>query len=253
MTLRSIRALIIAVLSIGGAATAVALVPREMTQQAAVPPPLTPEERQRFAEAWAQQPRVDPGVPAGTAKVVVVKFNDWLCSACKGMAIEYQPVFDKYQQQAPGAVKYVVKDWPWDSNCNANLIHGHEGSCQAAAAVRMARDRGKGPAMEEWLFAEQERLVNLNLAGPGAAAVIRAKAKELLGVADFDREYAAKAIEIRRDVAEGTVLRIQTTPVYFVNGVRTTVAEGPQIGANLPAGYLDLAITIELGRGRGSR
>jgi protein-disulfide isomerase len=221
--------------------------------QAVVAPPLPPEEQQRFAAAWVQQPRVDLGVPAGTAKVVVVKFNDWLCSACKGMAKEYQPVFDKYQQQAPGAVKYVVKDWPWDSSCNAVLLHGHEGSCQAAAAVRMARDRGKGAAMEDWLFADQERLVNLNLAGAGAAAVIRAKAKELLGVTDFDREYAAKIAELGRDVAQGTALGIHSTPVYFVNGVRTTVPDGPDEGRNLSAAYFDLAIAIELGKRGGSK
>ena len=34
---------------------------------------------QDFATAWAKQPRVDLGIPADGAKVVVVKFNDYQC------------------------------------------------------------------------------------------------------------------------------------------------------------------------------
>ena len=35
------------------------------------------------ATAWAQQPRVDLGIPAAPAKVIVVKFNDCQCPSCR--------------------------------------------------------------------------------------------------------------------------------------------------------------------------
>src|SRR5689334_16531304 len=42
------------------------------------PATLSAEEEKRFSDAWVQQPRVNLGEPAGTAKVIIVKFNDWL-------------------------------------------------------------------------------------------------------------------------------------------------------------------------------
>jgi uncharacterized membrane protein/protein-disulfide isomerase len=248
--------LVVALLYLGGTAAAVVLFPREMKAQTAVPAPPPQDEQQRFAVAWAQQPRTDLGIPAGGAKVVIVKFNDWLCSACRDWAKWYQPVLDKYEQQAPGAVKLVIKDWPWDTSCNFVMppptFRGHEGSCQAAAAVRMARDRGKDAAMEAWLFDNQQHLNEVNLKDKSAAQLIRAQARLLLGVTDFDREYNAKVADIRRDVADGGAVRIESTPVFFVNGVRTTVAQaGPQMGQNLPPEYVDMAIKIELAKSGG--
>src|SRR6185295_10794418 len=88
--LRSLAArpllLVIAVLYFGGVATAVALFPREMqtqTAQTAEVSALPQEEQSRFAAAWAQQPRVNVGIPAAGAKIVIVKFQDWLCPTCK--------------------------------------------------------------------------------------------------------------------------------------------------------------------------
>jgi protein-disulfide isomerase len=237
--------LTVALLYLGGVATAVAFFPREMQAPTTVPPPPAQDEQARFAAAWAQQPRIDLGIPAAGAKVVIVKFNDWLCPTCKFMHFQYQPVLDKYAKSDPGAVKYVLKDFPWCKNCNALIagtIPGHESSCEAAAAVRMARNRGKADAMIEWLFANQDHLVELNKQGSGSAEVIKAKVKELLGIADFDREYATELPLIRQDAADGIALKIGGTPAYYVNGVAISTS------GNLPPEYLDMAIRIELKR-----
>ena len=65
--------------------------------------------------------------------------------ACAQTHEWYKPVLDKFEQSHPGAVKFVVKDWPWNAKCNFNTGAGRciTGACEAAAAVRMARDRGK--------------------------------------------------------------------------------------------------------------
>jgi uncharacterized membrane protein/protein-disulfide isomerase len=211
----------------------VAWFPREgaMAAQAAAEPAPTGDARQQFEAAWAKQPRQDLGIPADGARVIVVKFNDFECGACAQYEAMYKPVLQKFAASQPGAVKYVIKDWPWDTKCNFNAsrtIPGHEAACEAAAAARMARDRGKYDEMAAWLYANQG-------ARPEA---VRAAAAKMLGVTDFDREYALKLPEIRTDIADGGVLRVQATPTYFVNGVRLPGGMVPQ--------YFELAIALEL-------
>jgi uncharacterized membrane protein len=185
-----------------------------------------------FAKWWAQQPRIDLGIQAEGARVVVVKFNDFLCGTCARAHFLYKPVLDRFATSHPGAVKLVVKDWPWDVSCNFNAgatIPGHEAACAAAAAARMAADRGKYDEMATFLY-QQGR----------SAQDIRATAAKLLGITDFDREYALKLQDIRRDIADGGALGIRGTPTYFINGVR--------INELLQPAQFERAIGLELQR-----
>ena len=198
----------------------------------------------RFLTAWSQQPRVTLNVAPGTAKVVVVKFNDWMCPGCKFWYQQMKPVLAKFQASHPGQVKYVEKDWPWNSQCNAGVtqtIPGHEAACAAAAAVRLAADRGKREAMGEWLYANQPET-------PQARQMmvdrIRAKVDEMLGVKDFAAVYPAKLVDIKKDVADGMAAEIRSTPTYFINGVRASGADGGMI----PLHYVELAIQQELNK-----
>jgi len=217
--------------------------------------PVSPDEAMRFTDAWQQQPRVNLGIPAGTASVVIVKFNDWLCGGCKAMHEAYQPLLDRYAKEFPGAVKYVLKDWPWNSRCNFTIsqsLGGHESSCEAAVAVRLARDRGKDAEMEAWLFSHQTSLIQMRLdPGTGAADAIKAEATSLLGLrpGDFDREFTARLPAIRQDVADGAAVHVEVTPTYYVNGIKTTAPVNPTDGSggyNLPANYFDLGVRLEL-------
>ncbi|HKW01207.1 MAG TPA: vitamin K epoxide reductase family protein [Vicinamibacterales bacterium] len=243
--------LTVAFLYIAGAATAIAFFPREGQTPAAAPATASADIKQQFTNAWWQQPRVDLGIPADGAKVVVVKFNDWLCPACKGAHMFYQPIFDKLAKESPGAVKYVIKDWPWNSECNFNVtqtLGGHQGSCAAAASVRMARDRNKADEMIEWLFTNQQHLVELGMQGGSAAAdAIRQHATETLGVTNWAAEYAKKLPDIRRDVADGGALSLGSTPTFYVNGVKA--ADGR--GSILPPEYFELALRLEIAKATG--
>lgn len=197
----------------------------------------------RFLQAWAQQPRVNLGIPPGGAKVVIVKFNDWMCPGCKVWYQQLKPVLAKYQA-TPGAIKYVEKDFPWNAECNTTLaqtIPGHESACAAAVAVRLAAERGKRDAMAEWLYANQpetpaQRRVMLDR--------VKSKTAELAGVRDFPAAYAAKLPEIRKDIADAVAAQVRSTPTYFINGVR---AAGPD-GSTFAPHYVELAIQYELGR-----
>ena len=92
----------------------------------------------------------------------------------------------------------------------------------------MARDRGKYDEMAAWLYANQG-------ARPEA---VREAAQKMLGITDFEREYAAKLSGIRSDVADGGVLNINGTPTYFINGVRLPGTIRPE--------YFEMAIDIEM-------
>ena len=223
----SLRVRLIALVALTSAA--VLSGPNTLAAQGQTP---TADAQANFAKAWAQQPRQDLGIPAAGAKVIIVKFNDYMCPSCRQAEVAYKPILDKFAKSNPGAVKYVVKDWPWNSGCNFNAtstIRGHEASCNAAVAARIAKDRGKYDEMAAWLYANQ---------GTTPAAV-RAAAERILAVKDFDVEYAAKLTDIRRDVADGGVLRIDSTPTFFINGVKLP-------NGIIPAEYFELAIALEL-------
>ena len=58
-------------------------------------------------------------MPAGDAKVLIVKFNDYQCPACKLTYESYKPLLQKYV--ATGQVKYVVKQYPLEPECNPGV------------------------------------------------------------------------------------------------------------------------------------
>jgi len=230
--------LLVAILYVVGAASVVAFFPKEgsRAEQAAAAVPPSADVQERFREAWNKLPRTDLGIPTDGAKVVVVKFNDYECPGCRLTHEWYKPVLAKFEAKQAGSVKFVSKDWPWNKSCNFNVaqtIPGHEGACDAASAVRMARARGKGPEMETWLFSNQ----------PTTTSMIRDHVKQTLSIADFDVEYAKVLPDIRRDIADGGVLNIGSTPTLFINGVRV-----PSENGLMPAEYFELAISIELAK-----
>jgi uncharacterized membrane protein/protein-disulfide isomerase len=192
-----------------------------------------------FDAIWAQQPRVDLGIPADGAKVVIVKFNDWQCPSCKAAHQSYKPMLDKWAQTQPGVIKYVVKDYPLNNKCNFNVPgQNHPGACEAAAAVRLANEQGKGDAMIDWLFAHQETLTPQSVAD---------EAKTLLGTADFSKEYARLVPDIKRDAADGGALNVAYTPTFYINGVK---AQGPE-GGWLSPQNLEFAIQYEIKKAGG--
>jgi protein-disulfide isomerase len=163
-----------------------------------------------------------------------VKFNDWQCPSCKAAFYAYKPILQKYEEMAPGAVKYVTKDFPLNSRCNFTMNSpGHAAACEAAAAVIMARAKGTVEQMEDWLFTHQ---------GPPILTPEQVKdaARDVGGITDFDAQYLTALKEIRDDAALGTQLKVSSTPTFFINGRRL-----PQ---TLPPQYLNVILEAELKR-----
>jgi protein-disulfide isomerase len=183
-------------------------------------------------EKWlAAQPREPIVVPADGAAVVVVKFNDYQCPPCRQTYMEYKPIFAKWEKQAPGKVKFVTKDFALERECNAVVSTDvHPSACEAAVAVRLAREKGKAEAMEEWIFANQPSLT---------PASVRQAARDVGGVPDMDARYAATLDLVKGDTAQGAQLKVNSTPTFFMNGMRIP---------GLRPEFFDAAIAWELKR-----
>jgi uncharacterized membrane protein/protein-disulfide isomerase len=192
---------------------------------------LTPDQIAQFEAYLAQQPRVPLVVPAEGAAVVVVKFNDYQCPPCRQTYMEYKAVFAKWAKQNPGKVRYVTRDYPLERQCNAFVNQDlHPSACEAAVAVRLAREKGKAEAMEEWVFANQPSLTPES---------VKAAVATVAGVTDFDARFAATLELVKADIAQGAGLKVSGTPTFFMNGMRLP---------GLRAEYFDAAIAWELRR-----
>lgn len=167
-------ALAIVVLLVAGAAAAIGWFPRETTGVAQAPeyPPLTPKQRADLEQWWALQPKVDLPIPSGGAKVLIVKFSDYMCPACRQTYEWYQPVLGKYLSGTPEVVK------------------------------RAAREVG--------------------------------------GIEDFDAQYQRALQEVKSDASLGGLLKITSTPTFFIGGRRLP---GPTL---TPPQYFDSLIELAL-------
>jgi uncharacterized membrane protein/protein-disulfide isomerase len=233
-------ALTLALLWLVGSASLVAFFPRESiapstetAQAAATPaapvPTLTDAQRADFEKWMAAQPRVPIAVPADGAKVLIVKFNDYQCPPCKQTYLEYKGIIAKYEAAYPGQIKYVSKDFPLELECNTG--GPHQASCEAAAAVRMARGKNKADALEAWLFDNQPAM---------SPALVRQGVSQVAGVTDFDAQYPKVLEQVRADVALGRQLSVNQTPTFFINGVRVLGGLRPQ--------FFEAAVAYELKR-----
>ena len=181
-------------------------------------------------EAWLDaQPRVDLGVPANGALVVVAKFNDFQCPACRQAYLAYRGIERKYDEESPGQVAFVNVDYPLEAECNTGGIHA--AACEAAVAVRLASANDRGAEMTEWLFGNQERLTRDS---------VKEALAEIAQVTDFDARYDETLEDVRADAQLGQRLQITGTPTFFINGIR--------ISSTLRPAYFDAAIAYELSK-----
>jgi uncharacterized membrane protein/protein-disulfide isomerase len=227
-------AVTIAVLFCAGAATTLAFFPREGAAAAAATPSApSAGQASEFERVMERSPRVPIVIPSDGAKVLIVDFSDFQCPYCRQAFYAYKPIVQKYEAQQPGSVKFMLKDYPLDSECNVNVTGGgpHPSACEAAVAVRLAQPRNRMEAMEEWLFNNQPSLT---------PPVVRQAARDVGQITDFDAKYAFTLELVKGDIALGHQLGVKSTPTIFINGVKFEGVLAPQ--------YFDQAIAYELKR-----
>jgi uncharacterized membrane protein/protein-disulfide isomerase len=187
---------------------------------------LTPEQRTEW-EAWLDaQPRKPEAMPTGATKVLVLKFNDYQCPSCRLAWILYKDIIAKYEKANPGVFMFENRDYPLETECGVGNA-GHVAACEAAAAVRMAREKSRDQELEAALFERQSPSMTRDEVVSALQQVAQ------ISKADFDAKYAKTLESIRADVQLGQKLGVTGTPTFFLNGI--------QLPSLRPA-YFDAAI-----------
>jgi uncharacterized membrane protein len=226
----------LAIVWIVASVSLVAFFPREQSvaapaEEAAYVPPtevLGADEISQF-QAWMDaQPRVQVDVPRPEgAKVMVIKFNDYQCPACKQAYILYKSIQAKYEKEYPGQVAFVNVAYPLEAECNGG--GPHSSACEAAVAVRLATEKNRRREMEAWLFDNQETLTR-DRVKEGLAQIAQ--------VTNFDERYKDELEKVKAEAQMGQKLQVTGTPTFFIDGIR--------IGSTLRPAYFDAAIAYEL-------
>ena len=99
----------------------------------------------------------------------------------------------------------------------------------------MARRKNDGSAekLEHWLFSHQ---------GPPLLTPpeVKAAAKDVAGIADFDAQYAGALLEVKNDAGMGVMLGVKSTPTFFINGHMLPGGQDPRV--------IDAVIDLEMKR-----
>jgi uncharacterized membrane protein/protein-disulfide isomerase len=196
--------------------------PREQTASAAQSTPtaqpaapvetLAPEQLAEWEQWFDAQTTVPEAMPTGSAKVLVLKFNDYQCPSCRLAWILYKDIVAKYESAHPGVFVYANRDYPLESECGAGGVHG--AACEAAAAVRMAREKNRDKDLEAALFERQSPTMTRD--------DVKATLKEVAQISesDFDARYPKVLEAVRADSQLGTKIGVTGTPTFFINGVK---------------------------------
>jgi protein-disulfide isomerase len=151
----------------------------------------------------------DPARGDSNAPITIVEFTDFQCPACAAM----HPVLEEVLKSYGNKIRFVVRDFP---------LNQHENARKAAEAANAANAQGKFFEYIALLFKNQEAL---------DVPSLKKYASDLgLDRAKFDAalDRGLYAAEVKKDISDGEIYGVGSTPTIFVNGVQLRVlsAEG---------------------------
>ena len=161
----------------------------------------------------------DPSRGDANAPVTIVEFTDFQCPACGAM----HPVLEEVLKSYGNKVRFVVRDFP---------LNMHENARKAAEAANAANAQGKFFEYISVLFKNQKAL---------DVPSLKKYASELgLDRAKFDAalDRGMYTAEVAKDVSDGELYGVGSTPTIFINGVQLRVlsAEGLRAAIDKAAG-----------------
>lgn len=170
----------------------------------------------------------DPSRGDASAPVTIVEFTDFQCPACGAM----HPVLEDVLKSYGNKVRFVVRDFP---------LSQHENARKAAEAANAANAQGKFFEYIAVLFKNQKAL---------DVPSLKKYASELgLDRARFDAalDRGTYAAEVKKDVSDGEVYGVGSTPTIFVNGVQLRVmsADGLRAAIDRAAGGSGKAVSSQ--------
>jgi protein-disulfide isomerase len=138
------------------------------------------------------------------AAVTVIEFTDFQCSACGAM----YPVMEDALKPYGNRVRFVIRNFP--------LTRAHENAMRAAQAAEAAKAQGKFWEYIDLLFKNQTAL--------DAESLKKYATQVGMDRKRFDAEFESGKYDadIRRDIEEGEVYGIESTPTIYINGVALT-------------------------------
>jgi len=148
----------------------------------------------------------DPSYGPKDAKVVVVEFADFACSACQ----QVQPVVKEILKDYGNKILFIFRDFP--------LINDHPQALLAAQAGECAHEQGKFWEIQEKMFSNPDQLAEEDL---------KTYATEIgLNQTQFENCLASGKYtqEIEADLQEGYQAGVSGTPTFFINGKKVAGA-----------------------------
>ena len=138
------------------------------------------------------------------APVKIVEFTDFQCSACGAM----YPIIENTLKTYGNRVRFVVRNFP--------LTSVHANAFRAAQAAAAANVQGKFWEYIDYLFKNQNSLDVDSLKKYATQAGLDRKR--------FDAEFESGKYDeqIRRDIEDGEMYGVESTPTIFINGVVLT-------------------------------
>lgn len=146
----------------------------------------------------------DPSRGDANAPVTIVEFTDFQCPSCAAM----HPVLEEVLKSYGNKVRFVVRDFP---------LNQHENARKAAEAANAANAQGKFFEYASLLFKNQKAL---------DVPSLKKYASELgLNRARFDAalDQGVYAAEVMKDIEDGELYGVGSTPTIFINGVQLRV------------------------------
>jgi len=162
---------------------------------------------------------------APDGRVTFVEFLDFECEACRAA----YPMIEQLRQDYAGRVTFVVRYFP---------LRAHFNAMRAAQAVEAAAQQGKFEQMYQRMYQTQSEWGEQQTPKDD---VFRGFAADLgLDMAAYDATYNDPVTleRIRKDVADGQALSVQSTPTFFLNGTEIE-----------PRNYADLTAAIDAALG----
>ena len=141
----------------------------------------------------------DPASGPVRAPITIVTFSDFQCSYCR----RGHETMKEVEKAYPGKIRIVQRQFPLDI---------HKRAKPAAEAALCAGDQGQFWLYAERLFANQQKLEDVDL--QKYAADLKLNAGEF-GQCLSSHKYAA---QIDRDMTDGGRFGVRGTPAFFING-----------------------------------
>lgn len=152
--------------------------------------------------------RADDHVKGATSSpVVLVEYLDFECEACGA----YYPIVKQMEEEFGDRVTFVARYFP---------LPGHKNGLPAALAVEAASRQGKFWEMHNLMFDRQKDWGEKQVETP---EVFEGFALELgLNMEQFKADVASEEVlaRVMRDMEEGKQAGANSTPTFFLNGMK---------------------------------